>query len=79
MASSLAFSPAVKPPAQLSLVSSPPVRFDAEFLERRMRAHRQWQNRVAEETTREILAEVSDALDDARRLNRDASKPTGAQ
>jgi len=63
MASSLAFSPAVKPPTQLSLVSAPPVKFDAEFLNRRMREHRMWQNRIAEEATREIVCEIADAID----------------
>lgn len=63
MASAIAISPSVKPPVQLGLVPSQPVKFDAEFLDRRMREHRQWQHRIAEETTREILAEVAGALE----------------
>lgn len=61
MASAIAISPAVKPPMQLALVSSQPMKFDAAFLERRMREHRQWQQRTAEETTRDILREVAAA------------------
>lgn len=61
MASAIAISPAVKPSVQLALVSSQPQKFDAAFLDRRMREHRQWQQRVAEETTRDILREVAAA------------------
>jgi hypothetical protein len=64
MASAIAISPSVKPPAQLGFVPLRSVKFDAAFLERRMREHRQWQNRIAEETTREILFEVAVALED---------------
>jgi hypothetical protein len=63
MASAIAISPSVKPPVQLGFVPSQPVKFDSHFLERRMREHRQWQHRVAEQTTREILAEIAGALD----------------
>jgi hypothetical protein len=63
MASSLAFSPAVKPTIQLSLVTTQPVKFDAVFLDRRMREHRMWQNRVAEETMVELFREIEDAIE----------------
>lgn len=63
MASPIAFSPGLKPPAQLSLVSSPAVKFDSAFLDRRMREHHQWQHRVAEETARELFSEIADALE----------------
>lgn len=64
MASAIAISPSAKPPVQLGFVPLRPVKFDAAFLERKMREHRQWQHRIAEETTREILAEVAVALED---------------
>jgi hypothetical protein len=63
MASSLAFSPAVKPTIQLSLVSARAVKFDSAFLDRRMREHRMWQNRIAEEATREVICEIADAIE----------------
>jgi hypothetical protein len=61
MSTAIAMSPAVKPPVQLALVSSQPPKFDAAFIDRRMREHRQWQQRVAAEMTREILTEVAAA------------------
>jgi hypothetical protein len=60
MATVITMSPAVRPPVQLALASSQPARFDAEFLDRRMRLHREWQERIAEETTEEILRECLD-------------------
>jgi hypothetical protein len=60
MSSAIVMSPARKPPLQLALVSSQRPKFNAEFLERRMRAHRQWQEREAEDLTAEIFREVLD-------------------
>lgn len=63
MASPISISPAVQPPAQLTLVASQAPKVDAAFLDRRMREHRQWQQRIAEDTTREIVAEVRSAVE----------------
>jgi len=40
-----------------------PVRFDAAFLERRMREHKQWQEEQAAADAAEIISEVAVALD----------------
>jgi hypothetical protein len=63
MSTAISISPAVKPTVQLSLVGSQPVKFDAAFLDRRMREHRMWQQRVTEETTREVICEIADAME----------------
>lgn len=60
MSSTLVFAPAPhKQPAQLKLVSAQPVRFDAAFIERRMREHHEWQDRLAAEAASEIITEVA--------------------
>jgi hypothetical protein len=61
MASSLSISPGLKPPTQLTLVRSRPVEFNADFLDRRMREHRQWQHRVLDETMAELFREIAEA------------------
>lgn len=60
MATVLSISESLHPPDQLSLVSASPVKFDAAFLDRRMREHRMWQNRELEDLTAEVLREVLD-------------------
>ncbi len=58
MATTLQISQSPRPADQLSLVSALPVKFDAAFLDRRMREHRMWQNREVEQLTEEIFREV---------------------
>lgn len=63
MASILIFAPSPrKEPAQLKLISAEPAKFDAAFIERRMREHREWQDRVAAEDASEIIVEVARGL-----------------
>jgi hypothetical protein len=51
--------PEVPSPAQLTLVQ-PPIKFDAEFIERRMREHRQWQEFQQRALALGIVREVLD-------------------
>jgi hypothetical protein len=48
-------------PTLLVVESSPPSppKFDAAFLDRRMREHREWQEQLAREAAAEIIAEVA--------------------
>ena len=63
MATTIQLLPSVKPSVQLTLVSSQPANFDAAFID-----HRQWQQRVAEEMARGIVAEVAGAIECAAGL-----------
>jgi hypothetical protein len=38
------------------------IRFDASFLDRRMREHQEWQQRTTEESANEIICEVEEAF-----------------
>lgn len=58
MATALSTTQSPRPADQLSLVCAPTVKFDAAFLDRRMRAHRLWQQRETEQLTEEIFREV---------------------
>ena len=46
-----------------ALVKAPPRNFDANYLESRMREHREWQERETER----LCAEACDELDDCQR------------
>jgi hypothetical protein len=71
MASPLAISPGLTPPAQLMLVSQQPQIFNAAFIDRRMRLHKQWQNRTTEAMVREVYAEIADEVADGIRRGAD--------
>jgi hypothetical protein len=60
MATVITISQSPHPSAQLSLVGSQPPKWGVEFLDRRMREHRTWQNRELEDLTCEIFREVLD-------------------
>jgi hypothetical protein len=52
---------------QVVIQSCPPVRFDAAFIERRMREHKELQTQLAREGTAEIIEEVVEAYEIVRR------------
>jgi hypothetical protein len=53
--------------APLTLIR-PPVKFDAAFIERRLREHKAWQEEKAAEGAAEIVREVVGALDQVMRV-----------
>lgn len=51
-----------KPPT-IEAPSTPPLKFDAAFLDRRMAEHRDWQERTLLDLTGDVIREVAYALD----------------
>lgn len=52
--------------AQAPHAETQPVKFDADFLERRMQAHREMQDRYAADLATGIILEVAIALDEVQ-------------
>ena len=55
--------------ASLVIAHSYPPKFDAAFLERRMREHRELQEQLAAESAAEIITEVATALEIAKQVH----------
>lgn len=55
--------------ASLEIVHSCPPKFDAAYLERRMREHREWQEQMAAEGAAEIITEVAVALEITKQVH----------
>jgi hypothetical protein len=51
-----------------TILAANPPKFDAAFLERRMREHREWQEQATTELACEVLVEVRDAIEYAAQL-----------
>lgn len=50
-------------PATIEATSTPPLKFDAAFIDRRMAEHRDWQERTLLGLTGDVIREVACALD----------------
>jgi hypothetical protein len=55
--------------APLTIVASTPPKFDAAFLDRRMREHREWQEQATAELFSEAVNEVVCALEYAQQVS----------
>ena len=66
---------ACRQPFSIVQPNRPAVKFDAAFIERRMREHQAWQEQQAAEGASEIVREVVSALDHVMRVRSLRDRP----
>jgi hypothetical protein len=57
-----------KPRPTAPTIEANPQKWSAAFLDRRMREHREWQDRITADLASDIVSEVAAALEEVRRM-----------